>query len=174
MARRKGSRRRFNLRRVRITSNSVIGALAAQDVVDGDFTVVSTNPYRVISVVCAWGITNLGASSDDGQEFGLAHSDYSAAEIEECLEAQTGIDPSNKIENERANRLVRTIGQMAGEPGTGAGLYFNGGVPVRTRLNWKMGIGDKLRMWVRNGSGTIYTTGAQLTAIGNIWVKDGF
>ncbi len=174
MARRKRSRRKFNLRRVRISSNMVIGALASQDVVDGDFTVISSNSYRLISLNCAWSIVDLAAFIDDGQEFGVAHSDYSAAEIEECLEAQTSIDPSNKIENEQANRLVRTIGMMPGDPGTDAGMTFNDGRPVKTKLNWKMGIGDKVRMWVRNGSQNVYTTGSQLTAIGDIWVRDGF
>ncbi len=174
LAAKKRKRRRFNLRRARIASTVNVGALATLDVADGDLTVSSVNPYRLISFDLAWSMTNV-TGIDDGQEFGIAHSDYSAAEIEECLEAQTSIDQGNKVEQERANRLVRSIGMMgqAGVVDLG-GREFNNGRRVKTKLNWAIGIGDKIRMWIRNGSGTVYTTGATLTCIGDAWIKDGF
>jgi len=171
--RRGRSRRRFNLRKVRVAQSVTVGALVALDVVDGDLIPLSVNPYRLMSIDLAYSLADLGATSDDGQEFGVAHSDYTAAEIEECLEAQTSIDIGNKVEMERANRLVRSIGVFSGQPGTGAGRDFNDGRPMKTKLNWRMGIGDKLRLWIRNGSANNYTTGALVVAIGNAWVKDG-
>ncbi len=174
MARRGHGRRRrrsFNLRRVRVAAENAIGALATLDVVGGNLTGTSTDPYRIMSVSFTYGLSDLGATSDDGQEFGLAHSDYSDAEIEECLEA-VNINVGDKIAQERANRLVRTIGQFVGAPGTGAGLNWNDGKRVKTRLNWGMTIGDVLRVWVRNASGTVYTTGATIDVIGDMWVKD--
>ncbi len=165
-------RRTFNLRRVRTTSSSAIGALASLDVLVGPIINTASNAYRVMSLNLTWGISDLGATADDGQEFGVAHSDYSAAEVEECLEAAASIDIGDKVAIEQANRLVRVIGQMTGAPGTGAGLSYNEGLPVKTKLNWAIGIGDTLNVWVRNGSGTVYTTGATITATGDIWVKD--
>ncbi len=173
MAKHGRRRRRFNLRKVRSTANVACGALAAQDVTSGNLTATSANPYRVMSLDLSWSLVDLGATSDDGQEFGVAHSDYSAAEIEECLEQEGSIDVGNKVEQEQANRLVRTIGQMTGAPGTGAGLSFNDGRRVKTKLNWAIGIGDRVVIWIRNGSGTIWTTGAQVITNGVIWVKDG-
>ncbi len=127
---------------------------------------------RIMSVNLSYKLNDLGATSDDGQEFGLAHGDYSLVEIEACIESNTSIDLGNLVAQEAANRLVRTIGQMTGAPGTGAGLSFNDGRPKKTKLNWALSIGDDLQIWVRNGSPTDWTTGAFISVIGDMWVKD--
>ncbi len=162
----------MNLRLVRINAAVAIGALAALDVVSGAVTAASTSTYRLISVHAAYSIVDAGAGADDGQTFGLAHGDYSAAEIEECLEATTAIDAGDKIANERANRLVRVLGTFAGTALAGGGVQFNDSQPVKVRLNWLMTIGDTLTLWVRNASGAVYTTGASITIAGDLWVKD--
>ncbi len=169
---RRRPRRRFNLRRVRIADELSIGALATLDVISAAMSASASDPVRVISLVATFAITNLGASSDDGQEIGIAHSDYQANEIEECLEAQGSIDMGNKVAQEQANRLVRSLGFATESPGTGAGMAVNNGQPIKVKLNWLLSSGDSLVMWVRNGSGTVYTTGAALNVIGNMWVKD--
>ncbi len=166
------SRRRFNLRKVRVAASLAIGALATKDVVAGPGMNTSANPYRLMSVDLAYSLTDLAALIDDGQEFGLAHSDYTAAEIEECLESQGAIDIGDKIAQEQANRLVRIIGQFTGAPGSDGNKDFNDGRKLKTKLNWAMGIGDSLEIWVRNASDTVYTTGSNLVANGDMWVKD--
>ncbi len=125
-----------------------------------------------MSINLAWNLSDLGATSDSGFEFGVAHSNYTAAEVEECLEAEAAIDIGDKIELERAGRLVRTVGFMMGAPGTGAGLSFNDGKQFKTKLNWHIGIGNTLNMWIRNGSNVVWTTGAIINSVGEIWVKD--
>ncbi len=167
-------KRKFNLRRVRMSASGIIGALAALDVVKAAVTAVAADTYRIVSVDCAYSITDLGALADDGFAFGLAHSGYTAAQIEECLESQTSIDLGDKIAQERANRLVREVGMISGSQGAvvGGGLPFNNGRRVKTRLNWKISIGDTLDIWVRNSSGVIYTTGASITMNGDLWLKD--
>ncbi len=167
-------RRKFNLRRVRLASSFAIGALASTDVISSAITAVAADTYRLMSIKSTWSISNLGAVIDDAFQFGVAHSDYSAAEIEECLEATAAIDLGDKVAQEQAGRLVRTIGQITkhGLGVIGGGLPFNDGRPVSTRLNWKMSIGDTLVGWVRNGSGTVYTTGASLVLQGDLYLKD--
>ncbi len=166
----KKSQRRFNLRKVRIAASTAVGALAAGDVISGAMTAVSANKYRVTSIKASYAIADK-AVIDDTQQFGIAHSDYTAAEIEECLEATASIDVGDKIAQERANRLVREIGTMVdyGESTDGG---FNDGRPVKTKLNWTIGIGDTLVLYVRNGSGTVYTTGSTIVAKGELWVSD--
>ncbi len=150
-----------------------VGALAAGDVIEAGITGVATEMYRLMSIKCAWSITDVGAAIDDGFEFGVAHSDYTAAQIEEALEATTSMDLGDKLAQEKANRLVRLIGTISGGVTTAAGgLAFNDGRPIKTRLNWKMTTGDTLVGWVRNASGVIYTTGALLSVIGDLWLKD--
>lgn len=157
---------------MRVSTSVPIGALDPADVVAGNTTGASTDPYRIISVQFTYGVSDLASVSDDGHEFGLAHSDYSDAEIEECLEASGSVNAGDLVTQEQADRKVRIIGQMVGAGASGSGLSFNHGMPVKTRLNWAMTIGDLLKIWIRNASGVVWTTGASLDAQGVMWVKD--
>ncbi len=169
----KSYHRNYRLRKVKIAASLAIGALASLDVISGAGTSALTNTLRVISVNAAYSISDIGNAVDDSFQFGWAHSDYSATEIEECLEATLSMDVGNKVAQEQANRLVREIGMVNSvSAATGAGGPFNDGRQVKTRLNWLLSIGDTLNLWVRNASGTVYTTGAFLIANGEIWVKD--
>ncbi len=171
--RRRGGKRRYNLRKVRINSAPAIGALDVGDVVSVSIINVAADTYRLISFKAAFTWANK-ATQDDSLTFGLAHSDYSAAEVEEALEAVTSIDLGDKVAQERANRLVREIGVIGGKSDTSAGgADFNDGRQVKVRLNWLMSIGDQLNLWMRNASGVIYTTGGTVTVSGAIWLKDG-
>ncbi len=165
-------KRSYNLRKVRLTVAVGLGAVASLDVTSAGLTASPVNPMRVISADCSFSLLD-ATDIDDGQTFGFAHSDYTNAEIEECLEATNSINPGDKIQQERANRLVRFVGTM--EKGAG-GLSgsFNDGKRFKVRLNWPMQIGKLLVLWVRNSSGTVWTTGATLAVDGNLWVKDGF
>ncbi len=148
-------------------------ALTTGDVVSTNITNAATDPYRLVSVHLAYAWSDIGQAIDDSLEFGLCHSDYSAAEVEECLEAGEAIDIGDKIAQEKVNRLVRVIGVIANASGvTGSGAQFNDGKPVRTKLNWKMATGDRLNVFVRNGSQVTYLTGSVLNAFGNLWIKD--
>ncbi len=165
-------RRAFNLRKVRVAQNITIGALAAFSLVKGTLYPASTNPYRIVSSDLSYQVVDLGATIDDGHEVGLAHGDYTATEIEECVESQSAIDLGDLLAQERTNRLVRTIGFASGGSGaaTDQSLSVNDGKPVKTKLNWKIGIGDTVDAWIRNGSDTIWTSGATLAIIGHVWV----
>ncbi len=173
---RKGKRsRRFNLRKVKVAAVVAIGALAPLDVTSGAGTSTTANTLRVMSVNCSYAISDLAAQIDDSFEFGWAHSDYTDAQIEECLEASGTMDIGNKAKQEQANRFVRQVGTMNPTgliASGGGGFSFAGGERVKTKLNWLLAIGDSLTLWVRNASGTIYTTGTDILANGDIWVKD--
>ncbi len=163
--------RRFNLRRVRVTASVGAGALASLDVTAGAVGSAVADKVRFISVKFAYALSGAQVE-DDSYEFGLAHSDYTAAEIEECLESQTAIDLGDKVAQERANRLVRVIGTFGSVRSAAGGSMFNDGRPVKTKLNWLMAAGDNLQLWIRNGSAVIYTTGSTITITGDLWVKD--
>ncbi len=167
------ARRNFNLRKVRINGALSLGALAALDVISGAITSTVSDKLRFISVNASYSWSDFGALADDGCVFGLAHSDYSTAEIEECLEANTAMDLGDKVAQERANRLVREIGTIGSNAaGSLSGEAFADGRKVKTRLNWLMSEGDSLSIWVRNASNTVWTTGSSITMAGEIWVKD--
>ena len=173
MAKRRRARRSFNLRKARIATSDAIGALASLDVIEFGITDLATSPLRVISADLSFALTDMAAFIDDGQEFGLAHSDYSAAEIEECLEATGSFNVTDKIAAERANRLVRSLGTfVSGGASTDSSQSYNEGKPIHVKLNWHMGVGMGLVIWVRNGSDTIYTSGTNIMATGHLWLKD--
>ncbi len=88
--------------------------------------------------------------------FGLAHSDYSAAEIEESLEAVTSWNLSNMIEREQAGRKVRTIGSL---PILVAAEVMNNGVKMKIKLGFTVAAGHTLKLWGWNQSGSPLTTG---------------
>ncbi len=173
MAAKKSKRRRFNLRRVRVTTSPAVGALAADDVTSVAITAAVADKLRIMSLDATYSWSDIQQITDDGLTFGVAHSDYSAAEVEECLEANGSIDLGDKIAQEQANRLVRTIGTFSGlATAAGGGITFNDGKPVKTRLNWLLSEGDTLNMWFRNGSSLVYVTGSSVLVDGSLWVKD--
>ncbi len=160
---------------VRITGSVAVGALASGDVISGAFTTASVESYRLKSINLSYSWTEIQALIDDGFEFGVAHSDYTAAEIEECLEATEAIDLGDKIAQEKTNRLVRTIGRINSgnlvTAGSGSS-QFNDGRLRKTKLNWLMTTGKTLNIWVRNSSGVIWTTGSFVQAIGQMYIQD--
>ncbi len=159
------------MRQVRLAAGVAAGALATLDVVTGAITPAVTASTRIISTNFTYAWEDVAAVIDDGCEFGLAHSDYSAAEIEECLEAQSAMDLGDKIAQEQGNRLVRSIGKFASNANAGSGVVFNEGRPWKTRLNWMLSIGDTLNLWIRNGSAVIWTTGSTVGIQGHVFVS---
>ncbi len=172
MPKRYPKKRRFNLRKVRVESSLAVGALVGSDVVSSALTAVSANRYRVTSIKASYTIVDVPATIDGAYQFGIAHSSYTDAQIEECIEATGAIDIGNKVSQEQANRLVREIGTISpqGVSIIGGEISYNEGRPVKTKLNWMIGIGDTLVLYVRNGSSVVYTTGALLKTKGELWV----
>ncbi len=169
----KSYHKNYRLRKVRIAASAALGALATKDVVVSAITSAVADKLRLISVNFSYTWVDIAAAVDGGMEFGLCHSDYSAAEVEECLEAANSIDLGDKVTQEQANRLVRSIGSMSSvSAATGQEAVFNDGRKMKTRLNWLLSAGDTLNVWMRNGSGIVYTTGSSIEIQGELWVKD--
>ncbi len=167
MAKKRSRRFPRNMRVVQISSSSAIGALAAADVVVNAVTNTASGKMRFTSVTARYGVSG-GTSPEGPVIFGLAHSDYTAAEIEECLEAGGSIDLGDKIAREQANRLVRRIGIIDMDPNA----IFNDGKPVKTKLNWLMAVGDQLSLWIFNKDQVTLTTGGLLTIDGKLVIVD--
>ncbi len=167
MAKKRGTlRRRFNLRRVRVNPEMPLLTPASDIVVKQAISAVAVSTYRAISHKATWNLMNL-TSGEGPVTVGLAHSDYTVTEIKECLEAQAGIDPGNKVEQERANRLVRSVGQFGSVQ-----AMLNDGKPITTKLNWLIAIGRTVDMFAYNEDTGTLTTGAVLNVTGDLWVKD--
>ncbi len=174
MARKKSYRnssRNSNFKAVRFNGQLAAGALATLDLVSGNFITASDSAYRLKSIDfnAAW--VDITDVIDGGMLFGIAHGDYTAAEIEEAIEASNSIDRGNKIANEQANRLVRVLGNF-GSQGTVLGdINFNDGVVKRVKLNWPIEIGQVVSMWIYNSTADAWTTGSLLSLIGQAFIQ---
>ncbi len=107
--------------------------------------------------------------------FGLAHGDYTDAEIEEVIENIQSWTPGDKIAQEKAKRLVRTVGQFVADETSGTiDVKFNNGKPIKTKLNWMLQSDATLRLWAYNLSASaLSTTSPVLKCFGhaNLWLK---
>ncbi len=146
-------------RKLPFTVNIALGTLATDDVTITTLTEVMTEERRVLSVEATYGLEDL-TSGDGPLSVGIAHSDYTAAEIEETLEAAGAWDEGDLVAQEQAKRLVRDVGLLTEEE-----TALNEGQPVKTRLNWRIATGDTLSWWLRN-RGDAPTTGAEITVQG--------
>ncbi len=84
---------------------------------------------------------------------GVAHSDYSLAEIEAWIEQTSSWDAGNLVAKEISQRRIRRIGifPIAGSTGgVGNATVLNEGRPIRTRLNWMLMTGQGLVFFVYN------------------------
>ncbi len=149
-----------------------LGTLATKTLVADTFDESPEETTLISSIVAIWSLDNLTA----GQGpiiFGVAHSDYSDAEIEAVIENQASWDQGSKVEQEIAKRLVRQIGQFVRTEGSGASdVQFNDGKPMKTKLNWRLNTGDTLKMWAYNISDSnLSSTAPAMRANGhaNLW-----
>ncbi len=167
-AKRTGSgRRRFNLRRIRVTDEQALGTLATDTALSGALHGANTVAFRVVSAKLTWALTNLTAG-EGPITVGYAHSDYTVTEIKECMEAQASADIGNKVAQEQANRLIRIVGVFSG-----ANTVLNDGRPIKTKLNWVIGSSATLNAFIYNeDTAANLTTGAFLNTQGDLWVKD--
>ncbi len=146
-------------RKLPFTVNIAGGVLSADDVTITTLAEVFTEERRVLSVEATYGMEDL-AAGDGPISVGIAHSDYTAAEIEETLEAAGAWDEGNKVAQEQAKRLVREVGLLTEQE-----TSLNEGQPVKTRLNWRIATGDTLTWWIRN-RGDDLTTGMEVVVQG--------
>ncbi len=99
---------------------------------------------------------------------GVAHSDYSTAEIEEWLENTAGWNEGDMIGQEIQKRKIRQIGAFDVADDAVDGFSLNDGKAIKTKLNWMLLQGQTLRSWAYNGGLVSFvTTTPTLTIIGH-------
>ncbi len=172
---RKGRKRNFGrYLKGNIDENLSLGTLASKTLVSDTWDETVEDRARISSIVCAWSLDEL-TGSQGPILFGVAHSDYTDAEIEQVLENAGSWKEGSKVEQEISKRLVRIIGTFDTENNSTdpADADFNDGRPVKTKLNWVLNEGDTLKMWGYNVSGTpLATTAPNIRCNGhaNLWM----
>nr|AGA18256.1 hypothetical protein [uncultured marine virus] len=144
-----------------------IGALATRTLVSGTMSSVVTEKTLISSIVSTYALSNWTPAPDDGPlTVGIAHSDYTDAEIEEVLENTGGWSQGNLVAQEVAKRKVRIIGTIDSHDGDVQVL--NDGKPIKSKLNWLLETGQTLKFWVYNSGPSALTDGADLTMVGHV------
>ncbi len=178
MAKKSPKRRRRMGRYLRgkIEEDNDLGALAAKDVTIFSTELVTENTW-LSSIRSTWSLKDLAVVTDDGPVIvGVAHTDYSAAEIEAFLESTGTWDVGNLITQELAKRKIRIVGTF--ELGLAAGetqhtATLNDGRPIHTKCGWMLNTGQGLTVWIYNAGASALTAGSALHNYGhaNLWPR---
>ncbi len=160
----RGASRRKGYRYLPVDNILTVGNLITKDVIANDFDAVVDQDTFMVSSDLVWGTE--GATAGDGpMVVGLAHNDYTAAEIEEFIEASASWDSGDKIANERRKRKIRIVGIF---PLAAADEVLNDGRPLKTKLGFVVEIGNTLKVWAYNPSTGTIATGVVVNITGGI------
>ncbi len=145
--------------------NSVtLGTLAANTgLLDRTDSSVADRTY-ILSMEGVHSINGLDAANT--VYLGVAHSDYSLAEVEEWIEAQGAWDEGDLVQQEISRRKIRQIGVFTPEE-----TALNEGKSLKTKLGFILNSGDGLNFWLYNPDAAGLTTGAEWTSLGHVWLK---
>ncbi len=160
-----------------VDENLALGTLGAQALVKLDFDETVNERTLVSSIIATYAMQDFTLAAGDGPILvGVAHSDYSAAEIEAVIESTGSWNEGDKVAQEVAKRLVRKIGifPSVGGAGASAPAVLNDGKPIRTKLNWILLQGQTLTLWAYNlGTSPLATTDPQVSVQGhaNLWPR---
>ncbi len=143
------------------------GVLATTDTVD--------DTTRVSSVECTYSLEDFTSGAGIGPIIcGVAHSDYSLAEIEAYIELTTGWSQADMVSREISARRIRKIGVFGSAETDGTGVaVLNDGKLLKTKLNWELAEGQGLSFWAYNtGANAIATTVPRVHVEGkaNLWM----
>jgi len=145
----------------------VLGTLADNTLLSG---VVGENTDQDMFLMSIDGIWALGAhTAGEGPiTVGLAHEDYTDAEIQQFLDNTGSWSPGDLIDQEIAKRKIRIVGVF---PGADTDEVLNDGKPIRTKCMWRNATGQSLKNWAFNKSGAPLTTGSVILLTGNAYLN---
>ncbi len=109
----------------------------------------------------------LASGQGTPSSWGVAHGDYSVAEVQEHL-AVSLLGPANKIEQERSRRLVRNVNSFESDPNEVDQIRSTDG-KTRFKARFMIQDGNHLNIWFKNRSGVAFTTGGILEWSGKIY-----
>ncbi len=154
----------FDLALTTLGAKTLVGAVFSETVVD---------TTRISSIKATYTLSDKTAGANIGPIIcGVAHSDYTDAEVEEWIEQAGSWDLGDKQTQEVRSRLVRQVGVFDDPSGPTVSARLNDGRPVKTKLNWLLAEGDGLRFWCYNtGNAAIATTVPNFHVFGkaNLW-----
>ncbi len=154
-----------------------IGTLAAQTLISSDIVDTLTDAAWMTSVKATYSLNSVTQTDNLGPLLvGIAHSDYSSAEIEEWIESTTSWETKDKVGQEVARRYIREVGifNISGSTSAVNNYALNEGRPITTKCGWMLEGGQTVKFWAYNtGSAAFATTDPDVRVQGhaNLWPK---
>ncbi len=142
-----------------------LGALASGTFDSNAFDSTVDDSTYLLSIQAVWSMAEHTAG-EGPIVVGVAHSDYTVAEISEWFSATGAWDRGNKVAQEQNRRSIRQVGVF---DGNNVSETLNDGVPVKTKLGFMLSPGDTLQQWAINQDTSILTTGTLILADGKVW-----
>ena len=157
-----------------IRKDGSIGALGPDSLVAFDLNDSVTETAWLSSVRAIWGLSQYTTGADDGPVMcGLAHSDYTATEIEEWVENLGSWEQGDLRTQEIGRRKIRMVGQFENPEGINLATTLNQGKAITTKCGWMLSTGQTVKLWAYN-MGTSTLTGTPLLNVNghaNLWPK---
>ncbi len=153
LAKRGRGRKRSMGRYLRGTINEggALGTLGAKVAVGTVFDETVNERTRVTSIEAIYTLSNYTPIALAGPILiGIAHSDYSDAEIEEWIETTGSWNEGDLVQLEVAGRKIRRIGVFDTPDAVTDSAVLNDGKPIKTKLNWILNQGQGLKQWAYN------------------------
>jgi len=158
----------------RVQHSFQLGTLGANAAIGSSLQAVTVDSMRCSSLKATWTLSDLTGASEDGPiTVGVAHSDYTNAEIEAFIESTASWDIGDMGAREVRRRLIRVIGTFPSAGANDESVVLNDGKPVNTKLNWLLAEGDTLKPWAyNNGASALASTDPRIGVVGhaNLWI----
>ncbi len=103
---------------------------------------------------------------------GIAHGDYTAAEIEAFIENTGSWSEGDLVSQEVAKRKIKIVGIFDDDSVSLGAVTLNEGKPIKTKLNWVLTQGQTIDLWAYNlGAAAVATTTPSVHCEGhaNLW-----
>ncbi len=170
------ARRKFRrYLRGQIDAQLALLTLAGDTVLGANVQDVLTESAYLTSVKATWSLRSYTVQAGDGPVVvGVAHSDYTDAEILAWVLASNSWEQGNMTAGEIRRRKIRQVGVIVvtGIVTGGVGdAYLNDGKLVTTKCGWQLITGQTLKFWAYNSASGALSTGAVVHVNGhaNLW-----
>ncbi len=146
--------------RGQVDEEIALGTLASKTLVSQIFDETVNERTLVTSLIATHTMSSFTPADNIGPIMvGVAHSDYSDAEIEEFIENTGSWNEGDKVSQEVGKRLIRQIGVFDSKASGGTlDVVLNDGKPIKTKLKWILLQGQSLRQWCYNLGGSPVAT----------------
>ena len=173
--RRRGGRRSRKYIRGNINETLDLATLGGLALTSTGFDDVVNEKTLISSIVVTANMIGITSSNDnDGPIMvGVAHGDYSMAEIEAVIENQGSWNEGDLVNQETQKRWVRKLGVFKFPLGTDGVESLWDGAERKFKLNWILMQGQILSLWVYNLGTSAIDTGAKVYLEGhaNLWPR---